>query len=302
MSFRLPKTQQLSVFQAVVRLHSINAAAKSLNMSQPSVTRIIKDLEECLGTQLIIRSSQGITLTPAGKSFATNTSFFLENLTRAMNEAVNIYGKTNARVRFGCSAITAGSIATPAVRQLMREFPESSCHIDDAPIERNMKHIRDGYLDFAIGKADANVSFSEFEQEALFECPFYICCRKGHPLENSTKLEDLLGASWWITGHHRVMETTYPIFTEFKAKRAFSTRSFIVGYPMLLENDYLAILSTIQIRNHADKISVIPIENFESIGRYVLIYLKSVPMTHISRRLITLLHSYADEYPWAINN
>ena len=299
---RLPKTQQLSVFQAVVHLHSINAAAKALNMSQPSVTRIIKDLEDCLGTQLIVRSSQGITLTPAGKSFATNTSFFLENLSRAMDEAVNLYGKTNARVRFGCSPISTGSIVIPAIRQLMCEFPESSCHVDDNPLGRNMKHIRDGFLDFAIGNANADASFSDFEQEALFECPFYVCCRRGHPLEKATKLEDLLGGSWWITGQHRVTETKYPIFTDFKAKRSFSTRSFMVGYPMITENNYLALLSSIQIRNHADKLSVIPIKDFESVGRYVLIYLKSVPMTHIARRLITLLHSYADEYPWELNH
>ena len=66
----LPKLQQLKVFQQVIRSGSIRGAARALEQSQPAVSRTIRELEQILETQLINRSSQGMTLTETGRAFA----------------------------------------------------------------------------------------------------------------------------------------------------------------------------------------------------------------------------------------
>lgn len=56
----------LQYFLAITREESISAAAKSLHLSQPSLSRQIKDLEDELGTILFERGSRKITLTEDG--------------------------------------------------------------------------------------------------------------------------------------------------------------------------------------------------------------------------------------------
>jgi LysR family tdc operon transcriptional activator len=300
MKSRLPKMTQLVALNAIVKYGSINAAAKALNIAQPSLSRSIKELEELLNTQLVIRGSLGVTLTPAGESFATNSAMILEAMTRAIDQTYLMSGKTDTLVRFGGSPISARSVVRPALDYLMREFPNCRVHVDDNPIERHIEQLKNGFLDFAIGNGGSDVSFSDFIVEPLFDCPFYIACAKGHPLENATHLSELANANWWITGEHRVMERENFEFKAFNLRKSLSTRAFLLGSEMVLNNGYLALLSSVQIKNLIDHVSVIPIKNFECIGHYVLIRRKNTPLTSAAERLITHLHQVADSYEWSM--
>lgn len=63
----LPKTQHLVVFQEVIRSGSIGSAAKELGLTQPAVSKIINDIEDYFGVELVVRKNTGVTLTPAGQ-------------------------------------------------------------------------------------------------------------------------------------------------------------------------------------------------------------------------------------------
>ena len=300
MKYRLPKMAQLIAFQAILKYGSINAAAKALNVAQPSLSRSIKELEGLLNTQLIVRGSLGVTLTPAGESFATNATMILEATSRAVDQAYLMSGKSDTLVRFGVSPISARSVVRPALRYLMQDYPNCRVHVDDNPIERHIEQLKNGFLDFAIGNGGSNVSLSDFIVEPLFDCPFYVTCAKGHPLENATHLSELSEANWWITGQHRVTERKNFEFKTFNLRKSLSTRAFLLGSEMVLKNQYLALLSTVQIKNLGDQISIIPIRNFESIGHYVLIRRKNTPLTSAAERLITYIHQAADNYRWLL--
>ena len=66
---RMDRLQQLSVFRRVVETGNITRAARDLAMSQPSVSRIIGELEQRLGVPLLLRSPRGLTATEAGQAF-----------------------------------------------------------------------------------------------------------------------------------------------------------------------------------------------------------------------------------------
>lgn len=55
------------IFYEVAKASNITTASQSLNISQPAVTKHIKDLESTLGTSLFIRSRKGVVLTESGK-------------------------------------------------------------------------------------------------------------------------------------------------------------------------------------------------------------------------------------------
>ncbi len=81
----LPKTQHLVVFQEVIRSGSIGSAAKELGLTQPAVSKIINDIEDYFGVELVVRKNTGVTLTPAGQLLLSRS----ESITREMKNMVN---------------------------------------------------------------------------------------------------------------------------------------------------------------------------------------------------------------------
>lgn len=71
---------QLRAFVSVARQGSIRAASRMQNLSQPALTKSIKELEENLGARLFVRRRQGVTLTDCGDAFFKRASLILEEL------------------------------------------------------------------------------------------------------------------------------------------------------------------------------------------------------------------------------
>lgn len=169
----------------------------------------------------------------------------------------------------------------------MNSFPDLSVHVEDNPIGQNIQHLRSGYLDLAVGNADA--SFSEFSSEHLFDCPFRFVCAKGHPLEHATRLEELSEARWWGTGELQICMRKNPRFAHFSVRHGLDTRSHLVGVPLL---------SAVQIRKYRDRLSIIPIDCGPIVGHYCLLYRRGVPLTRAAMLMAATLHQEADAYDW----
>jgi len=76
----------LKYFLAVAREQSFSVAAERLYLSQPTLSRQIKELEDELGTQLLIRSSKGVTLTEEGMILRARAEEITELLDKTEQE------------------------------------------------------------------------------------------------------------------------------------------------------------------------------------------------------------------------
>ncbi len=301
MSGILPKISQLQAFRAVSQMGSINGASRSLGIPQPTLSRTLRELEEQLNVQLLVRGRHGITLTPAGERFARHASSIVNELEKAASEAV-LYGGDEksavSRLSIGLSPVTANSILDAALGRLMRS--EASCRvsIESAPLEVTAERVADGRLDFAVGNGGADIAFSRFVVEPLMSTGFAVVCAKGHPLAHAKTLEELHGADWWVTGEFRVCLKEREDFRRLEIRHSVHTRSHGVGIPLVMKEGFLALLSAVQIHRYRDKLEVIPIENLNVTGRYVLIYPRDTPLTQTARRMIDYLHEEAKAYDW----
>src|SRR5438874_9299972 len=70
----------LRYFQAVARCGSLTAAARVLQVSQPGLTAVIKQLEQSFGTKLLVRLRTGVSLTSTGEEFLRFTNESLARL------------------------------------------------------------------------------------------------------------------------------------------------------------------------------------------------------------------------------
>ena len=76
----------LQYFLAIAREENISRAAESLHLSQPTLSRQLKDMEEELGKQLVIRGSHSVTLTEEGLILRKRAEEIVELVRKAENE------------------------------------------------------------------------------------------------------------------------------------------------------------------------------------------------------------------------
>ena len=120
---RLPLAS-LRTFSAVARLLSVTRAAEELHVTPSAVSHHLKALEDYVGTKLLKRAGNRISLTPAGARYANELEdalFVLANATRAVKAA-----RDRVRIRIGCPPSIAMLWLVPRVSRYMREHPELS--------------------------------------------------------------------------------------------------------------------------------------------------------------------------------
>ena len=82
------KNHQIRAFTQVAESGSIRAAARALFLSQSALTKSLRELEEDVGAQLLVRSYKGIEFTPAGKVLLSHARLALSMLDKAREGAV----------------------------------------------------------------------------------------------------------------------------------------------------------------------------------------------------------------------
>ncbi|MDO5532025.1 LysR family transcriptional regulator [Sutterella sp.] len=298
MSVRLPKIQQLTIFQAVASSRSINAAARSLGLPQSTLSRAVKELEETLNCQLFVRGGAGVTLTPAGMCFQRYASSIVKELHQAIEETACLSGKSQHTVSFAVPSCVSRSILNSAMTRLLRSVPQCRMNVEVVPFTTSLERVERGVLDFAIGYARENVSFAGFTVEPLMRCPCAVACAIGHSLEHATTLAELAHANWVLNEEFEIWQKEQPEALRLQPAYVVRSQGYFLTNQMVARNGFLALLSSVQIRRHRDHLTVIPLRGFHASTDYVLAYPKDRPRTALTERLIGYFHQEAAEYDW----
>ncbi|HDR6312232.1 TPA: LysR family transcriptional regulator [Bacillus cereus] len=140
----------LRYFIAVANEESISAAAKQLHLSQPTLSRQLKDLEMELGTDLFIRGNRKISLTEEGKY-----------LFKQANEIVDLADKTEANIKdskeiisgevyIGGGETEAMHFIAKALKVLMNDYPSIRFHLYSGNADDIKSKLDSGLLDFGV--------------------------------------------------------------------------------------------------------------------------------------------------------
>jgi LysR family hca operon transcriptional activator len=148
--------RHLRYFVAVAEAGSLTVAAqKFLHTAQPSLSRQIRDLENDVGTQLLIRNARGIELTAAGKAFLDHARLALIQVDAA-SEAARRAAKPN-KPTFAVGFLTGQEIDwLPEVMRVLRdELPKIDVKVSSQSSSRDLgEDLLRGKLDLAFLRAE----------------------------------------------------------------------------------------------------------------------------------------------------
>ncbi|CAM5441175.1 LysR family transcriptional regulator OS=Streptomyces rimosus subsp. rimosus (strain ATCC /DSM 40260 / JCM 4667 / NRRL 2234) OX=1265868 GN=SRIM_035335 PE=3 SV=1 [Streptomyces rimosus subsp. rimosus] len=150
-------------FTAVAEHRHFGRAAEALRITQPSLSRQIRNLERQLGARLLDRTPQGNRLTEAGEIFLPRAKALLRSAAQAAAATRAAAEPTGITVGY-----TTGVFVTPAVRELRRRHPDAevrTVHVDLQDVRAALlDHRVDALvsrLPFATGRLDVTVLYDE---------------------------------------------------------------------------------------------------------------------------------------------
>ncbi|GLC89082.1 LysR family transcriptional regulator [Lysinibacillus piscis] len=140
----------LRYFIAVANQQNISAAAKSLHISQPTLSRQISDLEEKLGTPLLIRGNRKITLTTEGQFFLTKAKeivMLMDKMEANLNQPTEMI---SGEIYIGGGETEAMSFIAKTLKDLLKDCPSIQFHLYSGDADDVKAKLDSGLLDFGI--------------------------------------------------------------------------------------------------------------------------------------------------------
>jgi DNA-binding transcriptional LysR family regulator len=175
--FDLP---DLQAFTAVANLKSFRAAAQSLHLSQPALSRRIDKLEAALGLKLLERTTRRVTLSNTGREFARKAQGLLDELDATILGMEDLAAQKSGIVTLACVPSATRYFLPQVLRRFHAQFPRIRVRIHDAHASAVLEAVSQGIADFGLnflGQQEAGMLFKPLLQER-----FVLACRSDHPL------------------------------------------------------------------------------------------------------------------------
>ena len=183
------KFRHLDAFSAIARAGSLKRAAEQVNLSQPAISKTLKELEEITGARLMDRDRAGVRLTSAGEVFLQ----FAEQSTTALRHGLRSLrgGAQSDRLRIGALPSVAGSILPAAVSRFIADAPDTLVEVQEGQHHDLTAQLRSGALDLVVGRLGRPESMVGLTFRQLYSEQVVVVARPGTPPTNATSLAEL---------------------------------------------------------------------------------------------------------------
>ena len=187
----------LRTFLAVCRENSISGAARVLNISQPSVSVAISQLEHQLGTVLFERTHTGIHLTPGGEVLQRRAEAMDGILREAQAEVEFARDGLHGPLRIGGTPGALASLVPKAVNQLEQSGIRFALRIIERSDTMLMDYLRKREIEIAFVTTGIDAPPDDIEERSFARDPFdLIVGRQNEHLPSEMSLRDAGSLSW----------------------------------------------------------------------------------------------------------
>jgi len=190
--------QQMEAIIALVEEGSFSRAAQRMLLTQPALTKNIKNVEDCLGTRLANRSSAGISLTPEGKILFDYARRMVKLRDEARGRIMALSKDTGGNVYLSASTIPATYILPRALSDFNKKNADIHIYIKTADSEEAMNMVLDNEVELGfIGKNPLN---KKLKAESLWKDRLILVVSKDHAWckKKSVTLPELLNEPFVI--------------------------------------------------------------------------------------------------------
>ena len=183
---------------AIAECGSFEAAARRLNISQPTLHRSARDLERVVRRSLYQRMARGLAPTSQARELARRLKVALTEVEYGVEEIRAAQGIFTSRITVGNIPHSGTHLLSNATSQFLALYPGASVHVLDGPYEALLDALRAGDLDLLFGVLRRPAWATDVKEEFLFSNPYAVFVGRRHPLARVPKitLRELARYDW----------------------------------------------------------------------------------------------------------
>jgi DNA-binding transcriptional LysR family regulator len=174
--------RHLRYFVAVAEMENVSRAALKLHVSQPALSRQIRDLEDEIGFCLLERTAKSVRLTDAGRAFLDSARALLQNADEAVTEARAVATAEPTELHVGYSPTPVAEILPKALRAFQQAMPNVHVRLHDWSNNAIRDGLRDGRLQLGLIVPPSKASsMGDLRYEELFHQRVCVAVAPQHP-------------------------------------------------------------------------------------------------------------------------
>jgi DNA-binding transcriptional LysR family regulator len=174
--------RHLRYFVVVAEEENVSRAALRLHVSQPALSRQIRDLEEEIGFLLLERTAKSVRLTDAGRTFLTEAGRVLKHAEEAVAKARAIATNGRGELQVGYAPTPSVRILPPTLRAFQAQMPNVRVRLHDLSSEEMVAGLRDKRLDIAVLVRPTRAMLRGLRFEELARDVICLAVAPKHPL------------------------------------------------------------------------------------------------------------------------
>lgn len=159
--------RHLQYFLTVANEGSFSQAAKSLYITQPTLSRQIKEMEDEIGKPLFIRGNRHVTLTEEGVFLKVRAEEILSLYNKTTNELTINDFEISGEIYIGAGETSGFSLIAKAIKQVQLKYPNIKFNIYSGDYDDIIERIEKGLIDFGL-----LISNSQLEKYQQLELPY----------------------------------------------------------------------------------------------------------------------------------
>ena len=148
----------LRYFVEIARAGNMSRAAEALHVSQPTLSKQIKDLEQELGKRLFRRGGASLSLTDEGMLLRKRAEDILDMVDKTAAEFQSLDGLTGGEVQIGCAESHQIKYLARTIKGFKETYPPLRTHLTTGNTEQVVERLDRGLIDFAVIAEPPNLS------------------------------------------------------------------------------------------------------------------------------------------------
>lgn len=179
------KFRHLRTLVEVARQQSVGKAAGVLHVSQPAVTKTLRELEAAIGATLVERDGRGIRITHFGEVFLQHAGASLAAIQRGIDSVARARSNSGPPLRIGALPTVSARIMPAALEKFLALRTGNPVKVISGENVVLLEQLRLGQLDLVVGRLAAPELMAGLSFSHLYAEPVVFAVRRGHPLLQS---------------------------------------------------------------------------------------------------------------------
>jgi DNA-binding transcriptional LysR family regulator len=238
---RRVRLRDLETLVAVTRAGGMRKAAAELHMSQPAVSKAMRELEGTLGVKLLERTPRGVSPTPFGEALVRRSKGLVDELQAALRELAWLADPEAGEVRLGAMETLQAGVVAAAVQLQLSRHPRMRFHFEGAQSPELIGHfLPQRLVDVVVARPVTMPLPADIEGEALFYDQLRVAVGPEHPLARRRKVSlSELSDEHWILSRNETMTDT-PVTVAFAAAGVSFPQRVVVSGSLNMRQNMLA--------------------------------------------------------------